>query len=155
MRTKKHYTRTKASPYQVYKRYYKKAQKQLAKRRMKMKDNMLTKQEWTLYYQSEVQRNIELKAEGKAIDKNINRTIVSAQKYSKSYKYAKHLKAGLEKFYEDQYGTIPKDKEVRIRDILEGKVDFDALDDEYWYLRDQGLTPKEAAAEIAGLYFGS
>lgn len=155
MRIKKHYSITKASPYQVYKKLYRRAEKSLAKRGMKMHDKILTKQEWKAYYESEMQHNVELRKEGLKIDKNINRTIVASQKYSKSYKYARHLKEGLERFYEDQYGEVPKDKQVKIRDILEGKVDFDALDDEYWFLRDQGLTAKETAEEIAGLYFGS
>lgn len=156
MKIRKH-KRSTASPYQIYKKLYRRAEKRLAKRGMAMNDTILSKVEWQEYYKSEQLKNIDLKKAGKAINKNINRTIVASQTYSKSYQYAKSLKKALTSYYEDQFGTVPKEKQkqLTIRNIQEGKLDLKELDKEYWYLKDQGLTSQEAAEYIAGMYFGS
>jgi len=146
--------------YSVYKRLYKKAKARMDKLGVEMfdKQGMLSRQEFWDEYRSHTLSNKALpKAEQ---SRNITRDIVASQTYSKSRAYAKNLKQAMERFYAQDYGPEyakkkMKEKKITIQNIRTGQVDFSVLDDEYWYLKDQGLSSEEAAKEIAGEYFGS
>lgn len=144
--------------YSVYKKQYKKAAKRLDKLGVSMFDRMLSRQEFWDEYRSNVLKNKTLPKAKQS--KNITRDIVAAQTFSKSRKYATNLRNALKRYYVEQYGEenagkMLKEKKITITNIQLGRVDFDALSDEYWYLKDQGYSSEEAAEEIAGQYFGS
>jgi len=146
--------------YSVYKKLYRKAEKSMKKAGFEMfdKGGMLSRKEFWDEYRSHSLLNKELPK--KEQSRNIARDIVSSQQYSKSLKYAKHLKEGLFRYYASEHGEQYakeklKEAKVTLRNIRSGQVDFDVLKNEYWYLKDMGYSSEEAAEEIAGEYFGS
>lgn len=118
--------------------------------RYRMREGVMTKRDFYSVYQA---YKDELKDEG-IKNPNVVQYIVSDQAYSRSRKQFRGLKARQEELASEVGIDISEIKEIDFR-TGNFEIDWDALRNEYHYLRDQfGYTAEEARAEISH-YFGS
>lgn len=142
--------------YKKYLELYNKTEKRLKKKGLKMYDKVLDVKTYEEYYEDAIKEKELLKSKGMKYSKNFNRDIVSGQTYETSYKQAKSLRKGIQTYYEKEGLEIPLEIEtMSIKDIQEGNVDWDVINDRYHELREAGLSGKDAGKSIAGMYFGS